>query len=266
MNSAGVKIHLNDVSKYFYTRFGTVKALEKVNCTVKAGEFFVIIGPSGCGKTTLLRIMAGLESRSAGEILVSRETPHQPLTAMVFQENSIFPWMTVEANIGYGMKNRGAPAGERERVVKAYIEKVGLTTFARAYPHELSGGMKQRVSVARAFAANPEVLLMDEPFGSLDEQTRAVLQEELLRIWEETRKTVIFITHSIDEAVLMGDRILVMSAHPGRVKSIVDVPFSRPRRVYEIRKEPGYGELVFDLWNQLQADIRQGAPQPQEIL
>jgi len=259
MNSAGVKIHLNDVSKYFYTRFGTVKALEKVNCTVKAGEFFVIIGPSGCGKTTLLRIMAGLESRSAGEILVSRETPHQPLTAMVFQENSIFPWMTVWDNAAYGLTLRGEDKARIKDVVGFYLDRTGLTRFADRYPFQLSGGMKQRVSIARAFATDAEVLLMDEPFSALDEQHKTMLQQELLRIWDETRKTVLFITHSVDEALALGDKILVMTAGPGRIKAVIDVPFPRPRNVIELRARPDYGELVVRIWGYLREEVERAA-------
>jgi NitT/TauT family transport system ATP-binding protein len=174
---------------------------------------------------------------------------------MVFQEDSVFPWMTVEANIGYGLRIQGVPASVRTRTVNGYLEKVGLTRFARAYPFQLSGGMKKRVGVARAFAADPEVLLMDEPFGELDEQTRVLLQAELIKIWEETRKTVVFITHSIDEAAVLADRILLMTASPGRVKAIVDVPFPRPRQAYEMRSDPAYGRLTRHLWGLLREEV-----------
>jgi NitT/TauT family transport system ATP-binding protein len=163
--------------------------------------------------------------------------------------------MTVEDNIGYGLRGR-LDRASRRTIAQSYVEKIGLKGFERAYPHQLSGGMKQRVSLARAFANDPEVLLMDEPFASLDEQTKVVLQEELLRIWEESRKTVVYVTHSIDEAVVLGDKIMVMSARPGRVKAIIDVDFPRPRRVYELKAEPRFGKLTYDIWELLRDEVR----------
>jgi len=249
------KIVVRGLTKIFPTRYGSVSALQDLNLVIHEGEFFVLLGPSGCGKTTLVRIIAGLERHTSGEIAIARTNAGKPLTAMVFQEDSVFPWMTVEANIGYGLRMQGVPAEVRQRSVSAHLEKVGLTRFSRAYPFQLSGGMKQRVSVARAFAADPEVLLMDEPFGELDEQTRVLLQAELTRIWEGSRKTVVFITHSIDEAVVLGDRILLMTAAPGRVKALVDVPFLRPRRHYEMRVDPRYGQLTQHLWELLRDEV-----------
>jgi len=249
------KILIRDLTKTFPTRYGAVCALEHLDLAVQEGEFFVLLGPSGCGKTTLIRIIAGLERQTAGQVTIARADARKPLTAMVFQENSVFPWMTVEANVGYGLRMQGIPPEAIRRSVKAHLEKVGLSRFARAYPFQLSGGMKQRVSVARAFAADPEVLLMDEPFGALDEQTRVLLQAEVVRIWEEARKTVIFITHSIDEAIAVADRIVVMSAAPGRVKAIVPVPFARPRQPYELRADPRYGELTHHLWGLLREEV-----------
>jgi NitT/TauT family transport system ATP-binding protein len=163
--------------------------------------------------------------------------------------------MTVFDNAAYGLRMRHVPEGEVADVVGHYLERTGLTKFARAYPHQLSGGMKQRVSIARAFANDPEVLLMDEPFSALDEQNRTLLQDELLRIWDETKKTVLFITHSVDEAVTLGDRIMVMTAQPGRAKALIDVPFARPREVLELRATPAYGELVYDIWGQLRDEV-----------
>jgi NitT/TauT family transport system ATP-binding protein len=163
--------------------------------------------------------------------------------------------MNVFDNAAYGLRMRNVPAAEIAEVVGHYLERTGLTKFAKAYPHQLSGGMKQRVSIARAFANDPEVLLMDEPFSALDEQNRTLLQEELLRIWEETKKTVLFITHSVDEAVTLGDRIMVMTAQPGRAKAIIEVPFPRPRKVLELRATPEYGELVYDIWGQLRDEV-----------
>jgi len=226
-----------------------------MDLTVREGEFFVLLGPSGCGKTTLVRIMAGLERQTAGEFIIAGANGAKLQTAMVFQEDSAFPWMTVQENIGYGLSIRGVQRPAIARTVAMYLEKVGLTRFARAYPFQLSGGMKKRVSVARAFAADPEVLLMDEPFGELDEQTRVLLQAELVKIWDESRKTVVFITHSIDEAVVLADRILVMTAAPGRVKAVVEVPFPRPRQAYEMRADPEYGRLIHQLWGLLREEV-----------
>ena len=174
---------------------------------------------------------------------------------MVFQGDSIFPWMTVWNNAAYGLRMRGASKAHIREVVGNYLDRTGLARFADRYPHQLSGGMKQRVSIARAFATDPEVLLMDEPFSALDEQNRTLLQEELLRIWDEDKKTVVFITHSVDEAVTMGDRIVVMTAHPGRIKSLVEVPFPRPREVLGLRKDPAYGALVFHIWGGLRDEV-----------
>jgi NitT/TauT family transport system ATP-binding protein len=174
---------------------------------------------------------------------------------MVFQEQSIFPWMTVEENVGYGLAMRGVHANVRRGVVAHYLAKVGLTQFTRAYPHQLSGGMKQRASVARAFATDPEILLMDEPFASVDEQTRALLQEELLRVWESDRKTVVYITHSIDEALVLGDRVVVMSARPGHVKAEIDVSLPRPRSVYDLKSTPEFAELVGRVWEPLRREV-----------
>jgi NitT/TauT family transport system ATP-binding protein len=180
---------------------------------------------------------------------------------MIFQEQSVFPWMTVEENVGYGLRMRRLPPRVCRETVRYYLDKVGLSGFARAYPFQLSGGMKQRVSVARAFANDPEVLLMDEPFASLDEQTKILLQEELLRIWEGSKKTVIFITHSIDEAVALGDRVLVMTARPGRIKAVVPVTLPRPRSVLELKGTPAFAELGGTVWALLRNEVV-GAPAP----
>ncbi len=252
---AGDKIIVRDLYKTFTVRGSIVRALVNMNVTVADGEFFAIVGPSGCGKTTLLRILAGLEKQTAGTFEMRQSDPDKPINSMVFQEQSVFPWMTVRDNVGYGLKMRGVPSKQREETVNYYIDKVGLSKFARAYPFQLSGGMKQRVAIARAFANDPEILLMDEPFGALDEQTKLLLQEELLRIWQETRKTVCFITHSIDEAIVLADRIMVMTAHPGQAKAYVQVPFQRPRAVYEIRATPQYGQLMYSIWELLRDEV-----------
>jgi len=249
------KIRFEDVEKRFALRSGEHVALGGISFDVRPGEFFVIVGPSGCGKTTLLRIAAGLDRPTAGRVTIAHGDGDRPDNAMVFQGESIFPWMTVRENASYGLKMRGAPQAHIDGVVGHYLDRTGLRAFADAFPHQLSGGMKQRVSIARAFACDPEVLLMDEPFSALDEQNRTLLQQELLRIWDETKKTVVFITHSVDEAVTLGDRIMVMGAHQGHPKAFVDVPFARPRSVLDLRATPEYGRLFYDIWSQLRDEI-----------
>ncbi|HEY3369159.1 MAG TPA: ABC transporter ATP-binding protein [Symbiobacteriaceae bacterium] len=251
-----VQVELKAVSRVFPSKAGPIEALSGINLTVEQGEFCVIVGPSGCGKTTLLRIIAGLDQQTSGDVVLHRLDPSRPGNTMVFQEQSVFPWMTVRQNVGYGLAMRSVPRRERDEIVDHYLAKIGLTKFAGAYPHQLSGGMKQRVSVARAFANGPEVLLMDEPFAALDEQNRALLQEELLRMWGEERRTVVFITHGLDEAAVLADRIVVLSAHPGRVKAIVPVNLPRPREVYKLRTVPEYGDLVYHLWELIREEVR----------
>jgi len=250
-----VRVAARHLGMRFALRGRDLVALDDVNLQIRDREFCCVVGPSGCGKSTFLRILAGLERQTSGEIHVEVHDPTKPLTAMVFQEQSIFPWMTVEDNIAYGLRMRGVHASVRRRVVDHYLEKVGLATFARAYPHQLSGGMKQRASVARAFATDPEVLLMDEPFASVDEQTRALLQEELLRVWETDRKTVVYVTHSIDEALVLGDRVVVMSARPGHVKAEIAVTLARPRSVYELKSTAAFSELVAKVWEPLRREV-----------
>jgi NitT/TauT family transport system ATP-binding protein len=267
---AVAKIRVHGLKKEFEVGGRTVEALAGIDLDIRTGEFFCIVGPSGCGKTTLLRIIAGLERQSRGRIEVGgggsgrieRGTAPPPLNSMVFQEQSIFPWMSVRDNIAFGLKARGFSRRRRYELVEPYIRQVGLTGFEDALPHQLSGGMKQRVSIARAFANNPEVLLMDEPFAALDEQTKLVLQTELVRIWEESRKTVLYVTHSIDEAIVLADRILVMSARPGRIKRIIDVGavFGRPRHVDSVKSSARYGELFGQIWTELRHEV--GGPAP----
>lgn len=253
---AGGKIAIAHLDKRFAARGSEIHAVRDVSLTVRRGEFVCLVGPSGCGKSTVLRVLAGLEAHSSGSVTLRHENPAKPLTSVIFQEQSIFPWMTVEANIGYGLRSRGVAEGEYRRTIDYYLSKVGLRQFARAYPHQLSGGMKQRVAVARAFANDPEILLMDEPFGALDEQNKALLHEELLRIWEETHKTVLFVTHSIDEAITLADRVVVMSAHPGTIKAEIKVPFARPRRVQELRTDPEFATLAYQVWGHLRDEVR----------
>jgi len=254
-------IRIRDLRKVF----GQLTAIDGVSLDIAPGEFFMIVGPSGCGKTTLLRILAGLESVTSGAIEI--ETPHsqRPVNSMIFQGDSIFPWMTVWDNAAYGLKMRRAPSATVKEVVGHYLARTGLTRFAKYYPHQLSGGMRQRVSIARAFANDPEILLMDEPFSALDAQNKLLLQEELLHIWEEHKKTVVFITHSVDEAVFLGDRIMVMTAQPGKVKTFVPVPLARPRNIMELQKMPQYGELIAHIWSSLREEVHRARQQEEEI-
>ncbi len=257
--AADTKIHLAQVRKEFPSGDDTVVAIEDFTLDVRDGEFLSIVGPSGCGKTTLLRILAGLEDATSGRIEVTRSDGNdRPENAVVFQEYGIFPWKTVRRNVEFGLTMRGVDKAARRATVDTWLEKVGLTRFANSYPHQLSGGMKQRVSIIRALANDPEVLLMDEPLAALDAQTRLVMQEELTRLWAETRKTVVYITHSIDEALFLSDRVVVMSAHPGAIKAVYEVPAERPRSL-EMMKRPEIGELSLQIWHDLKNDAVRGA-------
>lgn len=254
------KIHIAGLNKTFQSAEGvSVHALENISISVVEGEFVCIVGPSGCGKTTLVRILAGLEAADSGTFEIERksrrESELQPLLSMVFQEQSVFPWMNVYDNVAFGLAVRGVPKEVQRQVVESYIAKVGLTRFAKAYPHQLSGGMKQRVNLARAFANDPEVLLMDEPFAALDEQTKLLMQEELLRIWGETRKTVVYITHSIDEAIILGDRVVIMTARPGRIKTVLEIDFPRPRDVLQVKGSARFAELVLAIGGALMEEV-----------
>jgi len=254
---AAPRVAVRGLHKNFLLRgHQRVEALRAIDLEVADGEFVSIIGASGCGKTTLLRIVGGFEQADQGSVeIVSTRPPGGLVTSTVFQEDSVFPWLTAQANVGYGLKIRNVPRQQREEVVAHFIEKVGLTAFRNAYPSQLSGGMRQRVSVARAFANQPEVLLMDEPFGALDEQTRLVLQDEILRLWSQHRCTVLFVTHNLDEAITLSDRIVVLSARPGQVRAIIPVDIPRPRNVIALRSNRRYGELYQQLWDLLQGDI-----------
>ncbi len=249
--SVAAKLDIRDVSVTYPLARGTMTAIDRVSLSIPAGQFCAIVGPSGCGKSTLLRSVAGLVKPADGTIAIARETDDKPLKAMVFQGRSVFPWMTVLDNASYGLAMRGVTRQERESVAERLLRQVGLGDFLQAYPSQLSEGMRQRVAIARAFAVDPELLLMDEPFGALDEQTRLILQAELLRIWEATGKTVVFVTHSIDEAMILADRIVVLSARPGTIKADITVPFSRPRTVEAVRSAPEFASLFLRIWSLL---------------
>lgn len=226
------KLELQHITKTFSTEEGEMTALDGINLEVKPAEFLCIIGPSGCGKTTLLRMVAGLEHPTSGKIILDGKEVicASPDRGMVFQEFSLFPWRTVLKNVEFGLEIEGMKEKERREIAEKYIALVGLKGFENHYPYELSGGMKQRVAIARALATEPSILLMDEPFGSVDAQTRNLLQEELLEIWKRTKKTVLFVTHSVDEAVYLADRVAVMSARPGCLVKCLAVDIPRPRK------------------------------------
>jgi NitT/TauT family transport system ATP-binding protein len=228
------KLRIEDVTLRFLPKGGKpVTALDRISLDVAEEEFSVIVGPSGCGKSSLLRLVAGLIEPSAGMISLDGKVVTRPGRdrGMVFQSYTLFPWLTVQDNVEFGLKLGGMALAERKRIAKRYIEQVGLNGFEKSYPKQLSGGMMQRVALARALANDPEILLMDEPFGALDSQTRSLMQELLLNIWEQSHKTVLFITHDIDEAILLGDRVHVMTARPGRIKEVVEIDIARPRNV-----------------------------------
>jgi nitrate ABC transporter ATP-binding subunit len=222
---------VENLNKTYVSQGSKTSALVDIDLRIEQGEFVCLLGPSGCGKSTLLKIIAGLIPATSGQIAINSKAVSGPgpERAVVFQDYALFPWMTVRDNIEFGLEARRLPLIERREVSSRLLKVVGLSDFAERFPHQLSGGMKQRVSIARALAVDPSLLLMDEPFGALDAQTRQLLQDELLRIWREYRKTVVFVTHSIEEAIYLSDRIVVMTARPGRVKQIVMVPEPRPR-------------------------------------
>lgn len=231
MDGHDVILSIKNLKKTFPKDDGEMVAIENFNLDVKNGDFVCILGPSGCGKTTLLRMVAGLEPLTSGSMKVSGEDIEGPGSdrGMVFQEFGLFPWRNVKKNVEFGLELKGIPSEKRAEISQKYVELVGLKGFERSYPRELSGGMKQRVGIARALANDPAVLLMDEPFGALDAQTRNQMQMELLRIWKETKKTVLFVTHSVDEAVFLADRIVVMTSRPGTVKNLWNIDLPRPR-------------------------------------
>lgn len=227
-------------------------ALDDVHLEIGDGEFVAVVGPSGCGKSTLLRIMAGLDSATEGRVVVAGGGGgHELPSATVFQEASLFPWMRVGQNVAFAFDSLDVGRDDVRRRVDDVLGLVGLSDYERAWPHELSGGMKQRAAVARAFVTDPPVLYMDEPFGALDELTRVGLANELMRLWERSPKTIVFVTHGIEEAVTLADRVIVLSARPGTVKEIVPIDFPRPRDAVTMRGDPAFGAHVVHLWELL---------------
>lgn len=262
MPSGLVAIRATGVGRTFETGREDVQAIQDVSLDIRSGEFLVIVGPSGCGKTTFLRIIAGLDHATSGSIAMPSGKQR---SAMVFQGRSVFPWLTVEQNVAYGLQLDGLSRRDRRDRVASLISTVGLSRFAAAFPHQLSEGMRQRVAIARALAVDPDLLMLDEPFSALDEQTKILLQEEVLRLWESSGKTVVFVTHSIDEGLVMGDRIVVMTAQPGTIKAEIDVPFDRPRHLREVRTDPAFAERFGAVWDLLRDEVDRSRVQAGEL-
>ena len=247
-----VKVKIDNVVKKFNTRKGEVTALNGVNLDIKENEFICVVGPSGCGKSTLLSIIAGLAEPTDGMVYVDGEKVEGPGKdrGVVFQQYALFPWLTVRKNVEFGLKLQGKSKEECREIAEHYLKMVDLLQFADSYPKELSGGMKQRVAIARAYAVNPKVLLMDEPFGALDAQTRTQLQSELLETWEKEQKTCFFITHDVEEAIILAQRVIVMSARPGRIKDIIDINIPYPR-TQEVKMTKEFLELKNKIWGEV---------------
>jgi NitT/TauT family transport system ATP-binding protein len=247
-----VKVKIDQVKKVFDSRNGEVVALNGVDLDIHENEFVTVVGPSGCGKSTLLNIIAGLEKPTSGVVSCDRKeiTGTGTERGVVFQQYALFPWLTVMGNVQFGLNLQGIKGKKADEIANKYIKLVDLQDFVNHYPKELSGGMKQRVAIARAYAANPSVLLMDEPFGALDAQTRTQLQEELLHTWDSEQKTCFFITHDVEEAILLGQKVVIMSARPGRIKEVVDVKIPYPRN-QETRMTPEFLEVKNYVWGQV---------------
>ena len=251
------RLEISKVSRVFPGRSGgpPTRALEPTSLTVEPNDFITILGPSGCGKSTLLRIVAGLDRPSAGEVRLNGRpvTGPGPDRGMVFQSYTLFPWLTVEQNIAFGLREKGMPEAQQKEIVASYIAKVGLKGFEHHWPKQLSGGMQQRTAIARALANDPEILLLDEPFGALDNQTRALMQELLLGIWEREKKTVLFVTHDIEEAIFIASRVIVMSARPGRIKAEFRVDLPYPRH-YTLKTSPEFSDLKASLTEEIRTE------------
>jgi NitT/TauT family transport system ATP-binding protein len=255
-------IQIENVSKLFRTPSdATISALEEISLTIPYGEFVTVVGPSGCGKSTLLKLIAGFFAPSSGRILFQGDEVRglNTKTGYVPQESKLFPWLTVEENVGFGLDSKRYPRADRERQINHFIKLAGLAGFEKYYPAQLSGGMSKRASIIRALAYEPPVILMDEPFGPLDAQTRMVLQDELLKIWEQKRQTIVFVTHDLVEAVALADRVVVMTHRPGKIKDIINVTMARPRNIFEIHRQEGFDEAYGRLWNIFRHELTTGA-------
>ncbi len=259
------KIVLDGLSQIYYIRTKEnakrekFTAIKDFSLSINKGEFISIVGPSGCGKSTLLDIIAGLSKANSGKIFIDGKEISGPALdrGFVMQGYALFPWRTIRKNVEFGLELKKIPKKERARISQEYLELVGLKGFEERYPHELSGGMRQRVAIARSLAYEPEVLLMDEPFAAVDAQTRETLQDELLRIWEKTNKTIIFVTHSIDEAVLLADRVVVLTKNPGTIKEVVEIELPRPRTNADMRSSEDYSRITNHVWELLQSTERE---------
>jgi NitT/TauT family transport system ATP-binding protein len=249
-----MKLECRHISKFFGNGSSATQVLADISFQTTEGEFLSILGPSGCGKSTLLRIIAGLLEPTEGEVIYSGNNTAGPLNSMVFQEHGVFPWMNVIDNVAFGLEMRGVSRKERYERSLDFLKRVGLAQYAMRNPHELSVGMRQRIAIARAFVNNPEILLMDEPFGALDAQTRLILQDELLKIWSHHKKTVIFVTHDIDEAILLGDRVLVMTSVPGRIREVMTVGIVRPRDL-QIESSREFVDMRMNIWNSIRSEV-----------
>jgi NitT/TauT family transport system ATP-binding protein len=254
------KLETRQLSKVFSRRGETTEALRDVTIGIAAGEFVSIVGASGCGKTTFLRMVDGLIEPTSGSILIDGQAVTGPSSnrAFVFQRDSLFPWRSVLQNTVFGPEVRGDPMRGARALAQRFLELVSLAGFERHYPHEMSGGMRQRVNLARALTFNPDVLLMDEPFAALDAQTREIMQAELLRIWHEAKKTVLFVTHQIDEAVFLSDRVLVFTVRPGRLKQVITIDLPRPRAL-ALKRTPEFVRYVDEIWQLIEEEVRQSA-------
>jgi len=252
----GAAIEIVHLRKTFESGKNSVVAIDDLSISIGSGEFVCFVGPSGCGKSTLLRILAGLDQPDSGQVRIHADDAGVR-NAMVFQEASVFPWKTVADNIAFGLRARGVPRAEYADRVDNALRLVGLSRFRDHYPSQISGGMKQRAAIARALVTDPAVLLMDEPFASLDAQNRAILQAELANICEQAGTTVVYITHSLEEALMLGDRAVVLTAQPARIKDEVIVPFTRPRDTIEVSATAAFGELKLRMWNVLEVEVQQ---------
>ena len=262
-NQADFVIKVQNVSKIFHTPSqANLSALTDIELDVRPGEFVTVVGPSGCGKSTLLKLIAGFLPPSAGRILFQGDEVQGLNTRVGYvpQESKLFPWLTVEENVGFGLSSKRYSRADRERQVSYFIKLAGLAGFEKYYPSQLSGGMSKRASIVRALAYEPPVILMDEPFGPLDAQTRMVLQDELLKIWEQKRQTIIFVTHDLVEAVALADRVVVITHRPGKIKDVIKINMARPRDIFEIHRQEGFDDAYGRLWNIFRHELNIGRP------